>query len=147
MGRMADSVVLELGNDVTVIEKTVDYFVRCCTGSFRDRRRLMLNFRVGLTEALSNAMLYGNGEDPEKTVRVELRVDAGHLTVQVTDQGLGFDPELIPDPRTPENIHRAAGRGIFLMRKLMDEVHFNSSGNSVTLVLREGLGPEATGNR
>jgi serine/threonine-protein kinase RsbW len=95
---------------------------------------------VGLTEALSNAMLYGNRQDPQKTVRVELRIRAGDLHVKVTDQGRGFDPASLPDPRTPENRLKAGGRGIFLMRQLMDEVRYNASGNSVTLVLREIAG-------
>lgn len=139
---MAESVVLELANDISAIEQTVDYFVQWCDRCCRDRRRLLLNFRVGLTEAISNAMLYGNGEDPRKTVRVEVRIVSGDLRVQVTDQGVGFDPDGVPDPRTPENLTKAGGRGIFLMRKLMDEVRFNASGNSVTLILREIAGPD-----
>jgi len=137
MGRIANSVVLELANDISAIEHAVDHFVQRLHGSCRDRRRLLLNFRVGLTEALSNAMLYGNADDPQKVVRVELRIEAGDLRVQVTDQGAGFDPRRVPDPRTPKNVGKAGGRGIFIMRAMMDEVHFNASGNSVTLVLRE----------
>lgn len=143
MGRFAGSFVLELANDLSAIEQAVDYFVQVCSSTCRDRRRLLLNFRVGLTEAISNAMLYGNGEDPEKTVRIELEITSGDLRVRVTDQGIGFDPNRVPDPRTPENLLKTGGRGIFLMRQLMDEVHFNESGNSVTLVLREIAGPDA----
>ena len=144
---MADSVVLEVENDIAAIENAVEYFVRWCDASCRDRKRLLLNFRVGLTEALSNAMLYGNGDDPEKTVRVELRMVSGDLQVEVTDQGAGFDPAGLPDPRTPENLTKPGGRGIFLMRKLMDEVRFNATGNSVTLVLREIVRPRPLGRQ
>jgi serine/threonine-protein kinase RsbW len=49
---------------------------------------------------------------------------------------VGFDPELVPDPTLPDNISKSGGRGIFLMKALMDEVEFNERGNSVTLVLR-----------
>lgn len=143
MGPIPRSVVLELANDISAIEHAVDHFVQRLTDSCRDRRRLLLNFRVGLTEALSNAMLYGNAEDPEKVVRVELHVEAGDVRIQVTDQGAGFDPGRIPDPRTPKNLQKAGGRGIFIMREMMDEVHFNASGNSVTLVLREITEPES----
>lgn len=143
MGRVPDPVVVELANDISAIEKAVEDFVQWCGRACPDRRRLLLNFRVGLTEALSNAMLYGNGDDPEKTVLVELSIDAGDLHVRITDQGRGFDPSSLPDPRTPDNITKPGGRGIFLMRQLMDEVRYNASGNSVTLVLREiaGRGP------
>ena len=143
MGRISDSVVLELANDISAIEKAVDHFVQRLAASCRDRRRLLLNFRVGLTEALSNAMLYGNQEDPEKVVRVELWVEAGDLRIQVTDQGAGFDPARIEDPRTPKNLNKVGGRGIFIMRELMDEVHFNAAGNSITLVLREIAGSQS----
>ena len=105
-------------------------------------RRLNLNFRVGLTEALSNAMLYGNGSDPQKRVRVEVAVRVEEVAVRVTDQGARFDPTKVPDPTLPANITKSGGRGIFLMKALMDEVKFNDQGNSVTLVLR--LEGEAT---
>lgn len=130
--------VLELPNDISAIETAVERAVHCCTSASLARNRLMFNFRVGLTEALSNAILYGNGGDPQKRVRVELRVRSGEVRARVTDEGSGFDPDTVPDPRLPENIPRPDGRGIFLMRALMDEVHYNELGNSVTLVLREG---------
>jgi len=82
-------------------------------------------------------MLFGNDRDPEKRVRVELEVEPGEVRARISDEGHGFDPDLVPDPRLPENLMRSDGRGIFLMRALMDEVHFNSAGNAVTLVLRD----------
>lgn len=130
--------VLELPNDISAIETAVERAVHCCASARLARSRLMFNFRVGLTEALSNAILYGNGGDPRKRVWVELRVRSGEVRACVTDEGNGFDPDTVPDPRLPENIPRPDGRGIFLMRALMDEVHYNELGNSVTLVLREG---------
>ena len=133
---METELVLELPNDLRAIEHAVDYVMQRC-GSCRDyERKLRLNLRVGLTEALSNAMLYGNEQDPDKRVRVEVTVGADAITARVTDEGPGFDPARIPDPTTPANVVKAGGRGLFLMRELMDEVHFNERGNSVTLVLR-----------
>ena len=85
---------------------------------------------------ISNAMLYGNGHDPSKRVKVEVTMVDGSLRAQVTDQGSGFDPSSVPDPTTPENVVKCGGRGLFLMRKLLDEVSYNEQGNSVTLVLR-----------
>lgn len=136
-------VVLELPSDIRSIEHAVEYVVRHCQRCEATSHRLNLNFRVGLTEALSNAMLYGNCRDPEKRVRVEVTMERGALHARVTDQGPGFDPASIPDPTSPENLLKPGGRGLFLMRKLMDEVMFNEQGNSVTLVLRleEGASP------
>ena len=133
---MDQELILELPNDIRSIEHAVEYVMRHCSTCCNYARRFNLNFRVGLTEALSNAMLYGNASDPEKRVRVEVTVKVEEVAVRVTDQGVGFDPTSIPDPTLPDNISKSRGRGIFLMRSLMDEVRFNDQGNSVTLVLR-----------
>jgi serine/threonine-protein kinase RsbW len=134
--------ILELPNDIRSIEHAVEYVTQHCTSCSEYARRLNLNFRVGLTEALSNAMLYGNNSDPHKSVRVEVAIKLEEVSVIVTDQGVGFDPAKVPDPTLPDNISKSGGRGIFLMKALMDEVQFNDRGNSVTLVLRfEGEAP------
>ena len=133
----AETIVFELPNDIASIEGAVDHAVEHCAPAGLDRRRLLFNFRVGLTEAISNAILYGNSGDPDSRVRVELRAVPGEVRVRVSDQGDGFDPEAVPDPRLPENLILPNGRGVFLMRALMDEVRFNRGGNAVTLVLRE----------
>jgi serine/threonine-protein kinase RsbW len=127
--------VLELPTDVRSIEHAVEYVMRRCHGCDEQARRLDFNFRIGLTEALSNAMLYGNSRDPSKRVLVEVALHGGRLEARITDQGAGFDPTVIPDPTSPENLERPCGRGLFLMRQLLDEVTFNDQGNQVTLVL------------
>ena len=137
--------VLELPSDVQAIERAVDFVMRRCVGCVGDDRRLRLHFRVGLTEALSNAMLYGNAEDPEKRVRVEVCVGEADIRVRIRDEGNGFDPQGVPDPTAPPNLEKPGGRGIFLMRQLLDEVRFNDEGNCVTLVLRKGRQPELGG--
>ncbi len=133
---MDQELILELPNDIRSIEHAVEYVMRHCSTCCDYARRFNLNFRVGLTEALSNAMLYGNNSDPQKRVRVEVTVRVEEIAVRITDQGVGFDPTTVPDPTLPDNISKSGGRGIFLMRSLMDEVRFNDQGNSVTLVLR-----------
>jgi len=133
---MDNDLVLEIPTDVRSIEHTVDYVMQRCRTCETYQKRLRLNFRVGLTEALTNAMLYGNAHDPSTRVRVEVTLEDGRLEARVTDQGRGFDPSTIPDPTEPENILKEGGRGLFLMRQLLDEVSYNDRGNQVTLVLR-----------
>jgi serine/threonine-protein kinase RsbW len=136
--------VLELPNDLRAIERTVRYLMqRSRKAGFSDER-LDFNFRVGLTEALANAMLYGNARDPDKRVRVEARLSAELIAVRVTDEGRGFDPEAVPDPTLPANRSRTCGRGLFLIRQLMDEVDFNPQGNSITMVLYQDRQPAGT---
>lgn len=133
---MDTELVLELPNDLRTIEHAVEYVMQRCAGCDEYARKLRLNFRVGLSEALSNAMLYGNADDPRRKVRVEVTVGEREITARVRDEGEGFNPAAVPDPTAPSNLKKAGGRGLFLMRKLMDEVHYNEQGNEVTLVLR-----------
>ena len=143
---MDQELILELPNDVRSIEHAVDYVMSHCSDCCAFARKLNLNFRVGLTEALSNAMLYGNDRDPGKRVKVEVTVRMEQVTARVTDEGRGFDPTTIPDPTLPGNVDKPGGRGIFLMKSLMDEVLFNEEGNSVTLILRlEEESPDVAG--
>ena len=135
---MTRELVLEVPNDLRAIENTVALVVKRCEFCESQARRLDFNFRVCLSEALANAMLYGNRGDGHKRVRLEVTLGTDEVRARITDQGEGFDPNAIPDPTQPENITRTGGRGLFLMRKLMDEVYYNDRGNSVTLVLRLG---------
>ncbi|MCH7991013.1 MAG: ATP-binding protein [Gemmatimonadetes bacterium] len=135
---MEGDLILELPTDVRSIAHAVDYVMSRCTTCADHAERMNLNFRVGLTEALSNAMLYGNGDDPTKRVLVEVTMLEGRVRAVVKDQGQGFDPDSIPDPTQPENLTRSCGRGLFLMRELMDDVRYNDRGNEVTLILKLG---------
>ena len=145
---MERQLVFELPNDVRCIEETVDFVVSHCSSCADVAQKLRLNFRVSLAEALSNAMIYGNDRDPSKRVRVEVFLEAGSVTARVTDEGTGFDPQDVPDPTVPGNLLEDQGRGLFLMRELMDEVRFNDCGNCVTLVLHfpasDGASDEAS---
>ena len=133
--------VLELPSDPRVIETAVAYLVDRLRAYRFGGSRLNLNFRVGVSEALANAMIYGNGSNPEKRVRVEVELSVHAVALEVHDEGEGFEPSRVPDPTLPENLQRSGGRGIFLIRELMDEVHFAPPGNRVRMVLwrEEGM--------
>lgn len=133
---MDQDLVFELPSDLGCIEETVDFVLSRCSGCHEAERKLRLNFRVSLIEALSNAMLYGNGQDPAKRVHVTISIQQAIVVATITDEGGGFNPALVPDPTAPANLEKAGGRGLFLIHSLMDEVRYNDRGNSVTLVLR-----------
>jgi serine/threonine-protein kinase RsbW len=114
---------IDIPSDVAYIEKVVELVRHECEVMDFAKRQLMLNVPVALTEALSNAILRGNGDDPAKHVHVRAEVDTVQLVVEVADEGNGFDFDAKSiDPTTPENLNREDGRGLFLMRKLMDRV-------------------------
>jgi serine/threonine-protein kinase RsbW len=80
---------------------------------------------LALREALCNAVLHGNCLDPSKLVQVHCRCELGYgVSIVVKDQGEGFNPNAIPDPSVVGNLKAGHGRGVFLMRWLMDEVSF-----------------------
>jgi len=80
---------------------------------------------VSLTEAVNNAILHGNRSSAVKKVRVTCELLPGWILVMVDDEGKGFRPERVGNPLTKENLMRESGRGIFLMRTLMDKVEFD----------------------
>jgi serine/threonine-protein kinase RsbW len=82
------------------------------------------DIQVAVHEALVNAMKHGNRHDETRCVALEVRIDADGLAIRVRDEGRGFDPSRVPDPLTLENLCRSSGRGILLMRALMDAVTF-----------------------
>jgi serine/threonine-protein kinase RsbW len=129
---------VDIPSDVREIEQVVTLVQRECALMHFGARQLMLNLAVALTEALSNAILRGNNEDPAKHVHVSARVDTSQLVIEVLDEGPGFDLEQCTvDPTTPDNVDREDGRGLFLMRQLMDRVERfdDDRGNIVRLTL------------
>jgi serine/threonine-protein kinase RsbW len=124
-------------SDVGYIERVVEMVRRQVADMRFDARDVMLNVPVALTEALSNAILRGNGDDPGKHVHVRVFMTAYRLVMEVKDEGRGFDLERCTrDPTRPENVEREDGRGLFLMRSLMDTVErYDEDGNVVRLTL------------
>jgi serine/threonine-protein kinase RsbW len=94
---------------------------------------------MAVREAITNAIVHGNKEDDTKTVEVTFNCGGDVVEIEVTDQGIGFEPGNVPDPTAPENILKTSGRGNFLMRNFMDEVQWlprPSGGTTVRMVKR-----------
>jgi len=90
---------------------------------------------LAIQEGIANAMKHGNGSDNSKTISVCFIPSADHIEIHIKDQGGGVDLESIPDPSLPENILKSSGRGVFLMRQVMDSVKMDISESGTTLVL------------
>jgi serine/threonine-protein kinase RsbW len=129
-------VSLRVPSDVQCVEEVVDLLIRhCCSGAWSSRR-FRFNLRVAVAEALANAIVAGNGEDRSKHVLVRAELLADAIRIHVTDQGAGFDPSTIAEPLDAADLERANGRGLYLIRRLVDDVHFNPQGNSICMTLR-----------
>jgi serine/threonine-protein kinase RsbW len=138
---MADSHValdVEIPSDVRYIDSVVELATRKCRELQLPTQKCTLNVRVALAEAISNAILRGNAEGHNKHVRVRAVVSDESVVFDVVDEGPGFDLGAArPDPTLPENLETEAGRGLFLMKRLMDNVErFQADGNVVRLTLR-----------
>jgi serine/threonine-protein kinase RsbW len=129
---------LSLRSEVAAISPFVDELMflikrcRCAPGNETD-------IEIALREALNNAVIHGNHEDPTKQVHVSCRCQAEEeVSIVVKDEGEGFDTNAVPDPTAPEAIESSHGRGIYLMKALMDEIRFEQSGTVVRMRKKSG---------
>jgi len=98
-----------------------------------------LNVGLAVREAVINAMLHGNKQDPELRVTISMAADKGRLVTKIVDQGNGFRRDEAPDPTDKENLLRNSGRGLLLMEAFVDSVKFRSlpnGGTEVTMIKR-----------
>jgi serine/threonine-protein kinase RsbW len=120
-------------NNLITVEEFVNYFSKDL-GLTNDQLSALL---LAVTEATTNAMVHANKCDVSKIVSVDAHIDDSKLIVKVKDEGKGFDPSTIPDPTKPENLLKDSGRGVYLMKVYMDEVHYNitPTGTETILIL------------
>lgn len=116
-----------IASDLHAIERIVDGVSAQCAAAGFSAKQCRFNVPVSLTEALSNAIMRGNEGDGARTVRVrstvQLTRDGATLVVDVTDEGNGFDlASAGGSPDAADWLEREDGRGVFLMRSLMDRV-------------------------
>jgi len=99
---------------------------------------------VELRQSFPSQVIHGNRENSSKHVYVECRCYAdGEVSITVLDEGQGFDTNAVPDPTTPERRLSEHGRGIYLVKTLMDEVSFEESGTVVHMRKKPNVGPVA----
>lgn len=87
-----------------------------------------VNLPLVMDEALSNAIVHGNKNREDLKVHVRIYVSCHRFFVQVEDEGEGFESGTTSDPKAEANLHKPSGRGIYLMRELMDRVEFKEGG-------------------
>lgn len=100
--------------------------------------RDMFNVQLAFEEAMTNAIMHGNRSDPHKKVHLKCRVREDEVQISIRDEGAGFNPEKVPDPRHPDNILIPSGRGILLIRHIMSRVEFLPDGTGLTMIKIRG---------
>lgn len=94
----------------------------------------IFGIHLGLEEAFINAIKHGNKNAKNKQISIEYLITDDRFEITITDEGNGFEPESVPDPRSEENLYKISGRGMLLMRSYMDIIEYNKKGNSVRMV-------------
>lgn len=129
---------LSLPSEVAAISPFVDKLMllikkcRCAPGNESD-------IEIALREAVENAVIHGNHEDPRKQVHVSCFCEAEEeVSIVVKDEGEGFDSHAVPDPTAAEALQSSHGRGIYLMKAFMDEVRFEDGGTVVRMRKKSG---------
>jgi len=114
-----------------LIEQAHSFAVRHLNGvnDETDRAKLLIN------EVVVNAAKHGNEFDEGKEVFLDIDVCDHRVDIRVEDEGAGFDPDGVPDPRANGNIQREHGRGLFLIQSLADEVSFEQEGRRVCVAI------------
>lgn len=152
---------ITLENDLALLQSLVIYIQQQLKmlHIFAESERIRIG--VALEEALLNSFYHGNLEVSSKLreddydeyyslakarcsqepyasrkITVQCKFDPESVSVTISDEGPGFDPSSLPDPRDPENLERPSGRGLLLMKTFLDEVEYNAKGNQVRLLKR-----------
>ncbi len=113
--------------------RMIESFIDNCKEKFSLNEDLYGNIMISVTEAVNNAIKHGCKSNSDKSVSITLTLTDDAIKFRIEDDGIGFDYTNLPDPTAPENLEKASGRGIFLMKHLADEVDFQEHGRVVDL--------------
>ena len=120
----------EIANDSKLLKDVSTRLIE----SLKERgisEELIFDVHVGFEEALRNAMVHGNKSHPDKKVKVETEINEKEIILIIEDEGEGFDLEKVPDPTESENLLKESGRGVYLIKHLMDFVEYLLGGRKV----------------
>lgn len=129
MKKLSITIASELNNIRKVenfIEKTIE--------QFKLSEELKGKITLSIIEAVNNSILYGNKQNPQKSVKLYAVRGRRKVIFTIEDEGEGFDYNNIPDPTTPLNLEQATGRGLYLMKHLTDVLLFDKNGAKVIMI-------------
>jgi serine/threonine-protein kinase RsbW len=134
MNRRSDTekTFLKIPSDIKYIKETSSGILKWLEPRKLDDSALF-DIRLCAEEMIRNAITHGNNSDSSLKVMIGYWLEGDRLIIEVEDEGIGFDPGKVPDPTIEKNIMKGGGRGVFLVRKLMDKIEFNDKGNKVRL--------------
>ncbi len=117
----------------------VDLFLEGTLRGFGAEESVVADIAISVSELVNNAMLHGNKSSDDKVVTVTINRGKGSVTVTITDEGGGFDPSGVPDPLADENLLQEVGRGLFIVKSLMDKVDVNPTKKGTTIAITKTI--------
>lgn len=130
--------VIKVPSDIKYIRKSVERILNVLK-KLGVRDDIIFDVRLSAEEAVRNAMVHGNRCDRRIPVVIAYWVEEGALHLEVEDQGPGFDPAKVPDPTHADNVTKNSGRGVYLIKRLMDRADYQGAGNRLVMVKSLGL--------
>ena len=121
---------IEIPSEIKYIKKVSSEILDHLSSYSVDKERLF-DIRLCIEEAVRNAIVHGNRMNEKLRVMVDYRIEKDRIRIEVEDEGAGFDPHSVPDPAEKKNMLKESGRGVCLIKTLMDNVDFNEKGNKI----------------
>jgi len=120
---------------LTDVDDFIEGFLRDCGAE----ESVVADIAISVSELVNNAVANGSRYAPDQPIIITIDKMNGAVTITVSDHGTGFNPDDIADPLADENLLKEAGRGIFIVRSLMDAVDINASGQGTTVTITKAL--------
>jgi serine/threonine-protein kinase RsbW len=122
--------ILVIKSDVAELKKVEDFLINIFN-EYQLEKKYFNKVYLCLSEAVINAIKHGNKKDLTKTVTIIVECDKKEMDIRIEDEGEGFNVNDVEDPTLYENKKKESGRGIFIIKKLMDKMQYNEKGNRV----------------
>jgi len=117
----------------------VDTFLEGTLRGYGADESIIADIAISVSEVVNNAMLHGNKSSTDKVVTVEIKRDDKSVSITVSDEGEGFNPDEIADPLAEENLLKEVGRGIFVVKSLMDKVEIDATPKGTSIKMTKSI--------
>ncbi len=122
-------------SDPGLLPEIEDFILEVIKKEFKLSTKIKNNIELAVAEAAANCIKHGNNSNPEKFLKLNISQNSNRIVISFKDEGKGFNPENVPDPTIPENIFKGSGRGIYIMKTLVDDLKFNFDSDGTELIL------------
>ena len=132
------------GNKITIPSSQdflpdVDMFIEGILRGYGADESIIADIAISVSELVNNAISHGSAEKSDAKVEVEIIKNTDVVSISVTDEGTGFDPDELDDPLAQENLLKEVGRGIFIVKSLMDSVDIEPSLNGTKIIMKKSI--------